>query len=282
MPWQTTSAGSAPPSTSSSAAPTRCSCATNDSPPGNAKSGSASANAANSSGASAMHVRERAVGPVAGVGLHQARVLARLAGRCARPRRRRFRARAAAGCTTARRSRSRRRARPARPPARGRCRRAAPAAGPGSDPPCCRPSARGAPGRCRCGARRSGAVEAVEVHDLVPRGDEVVHELLAGVVARVDLGERAQLGVRAEHEVDRGGGPPRPRRWRGRGPRRRSSAESDGFHSVPMSSRLTKKSLVSVSGRSVRTPCAEPPWLAPSARRPPISTVISGAVSVSM
>ena len=28
-----------------------------------------------------------------------------------------------------------------------------------------------------------------------------------------------------------------------------------GFHSVPMSSRLTKKSLVSVPGRSVKTPC---------------------------
>ena len=27
--------------------------------------------------------------------------------------------------------------------------------------------------------------------------------LLAGVVGREDLGERAQLGVRAEHEVDR-------------------------------------------------------------------------------
>ncbi len=54
IPWQTTSAGSGPFSTSSSAAPTRCSCATKDSPPGKAKSGSALAKAANSSGASAI------------------------------------------------------------------------------------------------------------------------------------------------------------------------------------------------------------------------------------
>ena len=44
-----------------------------------------------------------------------------------------------------------------------------------------------------------------------------------------------------------------------------------------MSSRLTKKSLVSTPGLSVNTPCLLPPWLAPSARRPPISTVSSGA-----
>ena len=48
-----------------------------------------------------------------------------------------------------------------------------------------------------------------------------------------------------------------------------------------MSSRLTKKSLVSVPGLSVKTPCLDLPALAPSTRRPPTSTVISGAVSVS-
>ena len=48
-----------------------------------------------------------------------------------------------------------------------------------------------------------------------------------------------------------------------------------------MSSRLTKKSLVSVSGRLVKTPCWMPPKLAFSTRMPPTSTVISGAVSVS-
>ena len=59
------------------------------------------------------------------------------------------------------------------------------------------------------------------------------------------------------------------------------SDEADGFHSVPMSSRFTKKSLVSVSGRSVKTPWAVCPALAFRARMPPTSTVISGAVSVS-
>ena len=36
------------------------------------------------------------------------------------------------------------------------------------------------------------------------------------------------------------------------------AAEADVRHSVPMSSRFTKKSLVSVSGRSVRTPRVDP------------------------
>ena len=43
-----------------------------------------------------------------------------------------------------------------------------------------------------------------------------------------------------------------------------------------MSSRLTK-SFVNAPGRSVSTPCWDCFWLAPSTRRPPTSTVISGA-----
>src|SRR4051812_3227274 len=54
----------------------------------------------------------------------------------------------------------------------------------------------------------SGEVEAVEVHDLVPRGDEVTDELLLRVIRRVDLRQGAQLRVRTEDEVDRGGRPP--------------------------------------------------------------------------
>src|SRR6185295_20327354 len=50
-------------------------------------------------------------------------------------------------------------------------------------------------------------VVPVQVHDLDPRRDEVLHELLLGVVARVDLGERPQLGVRAEDQVDARAGP---------------------------------------------------------------------------
>src|ERR1700716_4222843 len=53
----------------------------------------------------------------------------------------------------------------------------------------------------------SGEVVPVEVHDLVPRGHEVAHELLPRVVARVDLGDGTQLGVRAEDEVDAAAGP---------------------------------------------------------------------------
>src|ERR1035437_4145856 len=48
----------------------------------------------------------------------------------------------------------------------------------------------------------SGEVESIEVHHLVPRGDEVAHELLLRVVARVDLRDCTELGVRAEDEVD--------------------------------------------------------------------------------
>src|SRR5215831_9402122 len=44
-------------------------------------------------------------------------------------------------------------------------------------------------------------VVAIEGHDLVPRRHEVAHELLLRVVARVDLRQRAKLGVRAEDEV---------------------------------------------------------------------------------
>ena len=48
-----------------------------------------------------------------------------------------------------------------------------------------------------------------------------------------------------------------------------------------MSRRLTKKSLVKVPGRLVKTPKSVCPKFALSARRPPTRTVISGAVSVS-
>ena len=130
-------------------------------------------------------------------------------------------------------------------------------------------------------ARTAGSaeVEPVEVQDLDPRGDEVRHELLARVIAGVDLGERAQLGVRAEHEVDAGAGPAdlargvvadeRPRVAGGRRPRR---AEVEQVHEEVVRER---------AGVSVRTPAVDPPAFAPRARRPPTSTVISGALSVS-
>src|SRR6266852_8809459 len=55
----------------------------------------------------------------------------------------------------------------------------------------------------------------------------------------------------------------------------------DGCHWVLISSRLTKKSFVSVSGRLVKTPYVDFPAFAPRTRRPPTRTIISGAVSLS-
>ncbi len=52
-----------------------------------------------------------------------------------------------------------------------------------------------------------GEVEAVELHDLGPGGDEVLEGLLLGVGARVDFREGAELRVGAEDEVHRGRGP---------------------------------------------------------------------------
>src|SRR4029450_10377017 len=127
----------------------------------------------------------------------------------------------------------------------------------------------GRPMSGRPGPRGSDEVEPIEVHDLVPRGHEVTHELLLRVAARVDLRGGPQLGARAEDAIGGGGG-------RGSGhlePKTRSpavgvhrvspvarswtsytfSSEADAFHSRPMSVRFTKKSLVNVSGRSVKT-----------------------------
>src|SRR5215475_5761763 len=55
----------------------------------------------------------------------------------------------------------------------------------------------------------SGQVEPVEIHDLVPCGHEVAHELRLCVLAPVDLSDRAELGVGAEDQVETAAGPPR-------------------------------------------------------------------------
>ena len=54
---------------------------------------------------------------------------------------------------------------------------------------------------------RSGEVETVKVHDLVPRRYKVVQELLLGVLTSVDFRQGPELGVRTEDEVDTGAGP---------------------------------------------------------------------------
>ena len=54
---------------------------------------------------------------------------------------------------------------------------------------------------------RSRNVEAIEIHHLVPRRNEVLHKLLLRVAACVDFRKSAQLRVRAEDQIDARGGP---------------------------------------------------------------------------
>ena len=53
----------------------------------------------------------------------------------------------------------------------------------------------------------SREVEAIQIHDLIPRRDEIVDEFLSGVGAAVHLGQSAQLGMGAEDQIDSRGGP---------------------------------------------------------------------------
>lgn len=53
----------------------------------------------------------------------------------------------------------------------------------------------------------SDEIETVGVHDLIPGGNEVLHELLLGVGLAVDFRDGAQLRVRAEDQVDAGACP---------------------------------------------------------------------------
>ena len=89
----------------------------------------------------------------------------------------------------------------------------------------------------------SGQVEAIEVHHLVPRGHEVVHELLLRVVAGIDFRQRAKLRVRAEDEVDAGGRSISVRPSRDRVPRTRLRLARPPSRPCPCRARLTKKSL---------------------------------------
>src|SRR5438034_10675911 len=127
---------------------------------------------------------------------------------------------------------------------------------------------------------RSRKVEAIEVHHLGPRRDEVLDELRLRIRASVDLRQGPELGVRTEDEIDRVPVHLSSPVARSR-PSDTSLASDTTFHSVPMSSRFTKKSLVSASGRLVKTPCFVCPTLVFKTRMPPTRTVISGAVSVS-
>ncbi len=52
-----------------------------------------------------------------------------------------------------------------------------------------------------------GEVEAIEVHDFVPSGDEVFDEFSRGIVAGIDFGNGPELGVGAENQVGATGSP---------------------------------------------------------------------------
>jgi outer membrane receptor protein involved in Fe transport len=123
-------------------------------------------------------------------------------------------------------------------------------------------------------------VEAVEVHDLVPRGHEVLHELLLRVVAGVDLGQRPQLRVRRRRRGRRGCRSTSPRRSRGRGPRRVPVLGGRlplRAHVEQVHEEVVRQRPGPVREDAVRSR----PKFASSTRMPPTSTVISGAVSVS-
>src|SRR3954451_19688592 len=53
----------------------------------------------------------------------------------------------------------------------------------------------------------SAEVETIQLHHLVPGRDEVTHELLLRVLGGIALRQRAELRVRAEHQVDASGRP---------------------------------------------------------------------------
>ena len=125
-----------------------------------------------------------------------------------------------------------------------------------------------------------GEIETIKVHHFGPGCHEVVDKLLLGVRTSIDLGQSTELGVRTEDEIDTRAGPPDFASL-AISAFKYVPASDTAFHSVLMSSRLVKKSLVSASGLFVKTPCRVCPKLVFSTRMPPTSTVISGAVRVS-
>ena len=129
-----------------------------------------------------------------------------------------------------------------------------------------------------CLLRRSKVV-AIIVHYLAPRRCEVLHEPLLRVVTGIDFRQRTELRVRTEDEIDASAGPFDLARLTI--PPLIDASVEEGCQTVFMSSKLTKKSLVSVPGCLVKTPCFDCPKLVFRTRIPPMRTVISGAVSLS-
>ncbi len=109
---------------------------------------------------------------------------------------------------------------------------------------------------------------------------KILHEGLLRISARVHFRKGAEPGVRAEDKVNDSAHPLDLARLPIT-PFHAPSEASHLRHFVPMSNRLTKKSLVRLSGRLVKSPRWDCPKLASRERMPPIRTVISGAVRVS-
>ena len=126
-----------------------------------------------------------------------------------------------------------------------------------------------------------GQIEAIVVHHFRPCRNEVVHELLLRVRAPIDFGDRTQLGVRTEDEVDAAS---RPLAFI----RLPISAFVDSSRTIGFRRRLPLRSHVEQVDEEV---VRQRFWLlgeyamfgipafAPRTRRPPTRTVISGAVS---
>ena len=54
----------------------------------------------------------------------------------------------------------------------------------------------------------SGQIEAIGVHHLAPRSDEVADKLLPVVILGINLGTGTKDGVGAEDQINAGRGPP--------------------------------------------------------------------------
>ena len=101
---------------------------------------------------------------------------------------------------------------------------------------------------------RSRKVEAIKVHHLVPGRYEAMDKLLLRIRTSVDFSEGAEFGSLNRRRGQRVPVHLSSPVLRSR-PSNTSASFETAFHSVPMSSRFTKKSLVSASGRLVKTPC---------------------------
>ncbi len=115
----------------------------------------------------------------------------------------------------------------------------------GLAPPKTRRGAAALPLRPKCRRCRSGQIETVEFHHLVPGRDEIRHELRLAVAAAIDLARARSCEFDPNTRSTRVAVHFSALVLRSRSSKT-SSAADVAFQTLPMSSRLTKKSLVSV------------------------------------